>query len=151
MDALQVFFSENRFVVAPPGGITWHGAAPMVGPPQLPVSKFLTSIVPSEALQFLQVLEVVFSPLEQYNPCATYCPAFSAQWRDWVQTIKRTTEYFNFSRFTLRLVFAGWVAEQRYNPYIPPWRIGCIEDNERAVLKNCIDIIAPLKHMKGLQ
>ena len=143
-DALRVFFGYNRVIVAPSTGDTW---IPANSPDRLPVSIFLTEIIPRDALQFLRYLEIVFPPIGE---SWTYCPPNSAEWHDWIQTLETVKDKLSLSRLTIRLYFAyfkaepGWLRLPKYRE-----RIGSTERQEGK--RSYMNTIAPLRKLDGLR
>lgn len=134
-DALQVFYTQNRFVVAPFGGETWYG---IDSPPdRLPVSTFLTNVIPKEALHHLRFLEIVFPSFGMEQPCE-YCPVRSPQWRDWVNTLENVKKHLNLSKLTMRAYFA-------FGHRAPMTVEQCF-----TILDNYIDTLAPLSNLRGI-
>jgi hypothetical protein len=106
-DALQVFYGQNRFVVTPTGGFTWTG---LDNPPtRLPISVFLSSVVPQDALHYLRLLEMIFPPFGVDEP-SMYCSAQRSQWQGWADTLEKVQEHLDLQKLTIRAYFAQYIA-----------------------------------------
>ncbi|KAB8230880.1 uncharacterized protein BDW43DRAFT_313680 [Aspergillus alliaceus] len=100
-EAQTVFFSKNRFIIMPPGGLfpTEEGLNS-----KLPPAVFLTKIVPSHALPCLRFLEIYFSPLDVDGFSSE-----SAMYRDWERVIRELGDNLNYQNLTVRLWFGDYV------------------------------------------
>lgn len=137
IDALEVFFRNNRFVVAPEGGS--YGPAKRT-PPRLEISRFLADVVPHNALRHLRSLEIVFPPsVGDYLP--TYCCAYE----HWLRTIDLLQTDLCLSRLTLRVYFPD-IGKHNHN-YYSQWPEDVDFD---AVGKSYYRTLMPLARLSGL-
>jgi hypothetical protein len=147
-DALQVFYGQNRFVVAPTGGVTWTGVDHP--PERLPISSFLSSVVTMDALHYLRFLEIVFPPFGIEQRCI-YCPAQSTQWQDWIETLEKAKEHLDLPKLTIRVCFAEYLPPQPpWMSTIPPYRARMANEERNAILEMYTEILSPLKNLRGL-
>lgn len=145
-DALQVFYGLNRFVVAPDSGETWEAVS---SPPcRLPISIFLSELVPKDAFQHLRFLEIVFPPFGHSEPC-TYCPRHSPEWNDWVKTLEDIKDRLNIAKLTIRVHFAAWIPLSGTFT-VTPYRKGMTGTQSQAIQTTYVDIVTPLERLRGL-
>ena len=145
-DALYLFYSHNRFIVAPAGGKTWEAVAS--APNKIPPSIFLGEVVPQDALRFLRYLEVVFPPFGEGEPCE-YCPRGSPQFLDWEQTLKQVEPYLNLSKLTICIYFAEW--QPHRDPYARnKYRDNMTNEQSRDVCMSYLYAVGPLRQLNGL-
>lgn len=144
-DTLRVFYTRNRFVVTSEGGVTWYGVD---SPPErLPVSTFLSTVVPPDALRHLRSVEIVFPACGVTRPGA-YCPAQSAQWEDWTLTVENAKDQLNLCKLTIRVYFAEWLPKDPTK--IPVYRLSMTEEQANAELDLYFDTLSPLRRLTGL-
>jgi hypothetical protein len=103
-DAMSVFFGRNRFIVVSQGGTTTQFVAK--SPPRLPISIFLSEILPRDALPHLRFLEVVFPPIGKEEG-SSYCPTGSPEQRDLARTLNNVKHRLDLPKLTLRVHFAS--------------------------------------------
>lgn len=148
-DALQIFFSRNRFVVAPTGGETRKAVS--TSPTRLPISMFLTEVIPKEALRFLRFLEIVFPAFGELEPCA-FCPSESLEWHDWIQTLESVKDKLDLPKLTIRAHFAWWLPAGGVGGFAsaPPYRAHMTEAQSQAIQQSYSDTLTPLRTLRGL-
>ena len=146
-DALQVFLGSNRIVIAPEGGRPWQGVES--SPPRLPISIYLSDIVPEDALQFLRKIEIVFPALGEKILFTSYCLSRSAEWEDWVQTLDAVRARLDLRKLTITTHFASWRATSA--PIIPRWRYEMLP-SEAEDFKACYTrVLTPIMRLQGLR
>ena len=148
-DAKQVFFGHNRIIVAPTGGVISETVSG--SPERLPISVFLTGIIPKDALRYLRFLELVFPPFGKERPCA-FCPAQSTEWHDWNETLEKVKDDLNLPKLTIRVYFAASLPpfEDHGHEIVPSWRRQMTGVQSQAIQTSYLDTISPLKRLRGL-
>ena len=135
-DARAVFFLRNRFIIRPACYLDEQASS------RIPVSIFLTEILPSNALCLLRDLELVF-PIAAHQYLHPYEPAY----QDWIRTIDLVKEQLCLPLLTVRLYMAG---------RFPDETIALLHDLEifsgpgMAICRTISRVVQPLSKLKGL-
>ena len=146
-DAMQVFFSHNRFVIAPECVGPEKIGVVETSPVRLPISIFLSDVVPTEALRHLRFLDIYFPAFGDELPC-DYCPAGSPEQLDWIDILESVKDKLSLPNLTLRVSF-GVHPEDNPDACWGPFRRH-MSGRQGQDYKNCyIDTLAPLKAFNG--
>ena len=147
-EALQVFFTQNRFIMAPCHNDTSLDIG--TPPDQLPISQFLSKAVPPDALHHLRLLEIVLPPFDDNQP-RTYLRAGSSQSRDWIHNLEQIKALLNLSKLTISIHFASWLGDVDDDERtIPLHHTGTTTAEIDAALRVYTGIVSPLRTLKGL-
>lgn len=99
-DAQDVFFIQNRFIIAPIDGYG-NPAKPVLE--RFEASIFLQDIMPIHFLSRLKFLEIVFPPLDE-----DYISSRGLALHDWDNTIDNMKDKLDLPNLTLRVYFADF-------------------------------------------
>lgn len=111
-EALSVFFAKSRFIILPTGPNTHNICEPVASTPtRLEISTFLKNVVPSEALNYLRTVNIVFPPFHN-----DYLLKSEPVYRDWCQTIEFVDGLLNLPMLTL------YVEIEMEDYLFGPWR-----------------------------
>ena len=138
--AQAIFFASNRFIITPSTGC--H-SPPEGAPARLEVSEFLLNIVPRTALYFINFLEVVIPPFDEY-----YLHSDGPAYQEWLQTIEYVKEKFNLPLLTLRIYMAEYNSSGCGSR---PFHADMAQEQRVMLVKTYARIVAPLSKLQGLR
>ncbi|OTA98876.1 hypothetical protein M426DRAFT_325624 [Hypoxylon sp. CI-4A] len=96
VDACHVFYSRNRIIVTPSGGVP-TGISSRVPPMRLDASKFITGHMWPEVLYHLRCLEIVLPPLDP----DMFPTESSSLYQDWALAIDQLSRNVNVNNLTI--------------------------------------------------
>lgn len=108
-DAQEVFFTQNRFIIAPVDG---YGEPAKTVLERFEASIFLQDIIPAHFLTRLRFLEFVFPPLDE-EYLSPRCSAL----HDWDSTIDNIMKKLDLPNLTLRIYFADFYDASYASPF----------------------------------
>jgi len=146
-DAIQVFFSRNRFNIAPESIELDRVGVIDASPLRLPASIFLSDIVPRGGLRHLRSLDIYFPAFGDEHE-VLYCAPGSPEHRHWISTLDSVKHELTLSKLTVRVSFgihpsihpSGWGAYRRD-----------MTEEQKQRQKECyLNTTAPLKAWRGM-
>lgn len=112
-DAQYIFFSHNRIIVTPTGGLYPDPEDPPVEVGLYPASIFLRAALPPSTLRYLRFLDIIFAPVNE-EP-GNDDPAFL----EWKQTVEWARDKLDLPRLTLRVEIADYYGEKLHCKFRP--------------------------------
>lgn len=100
-DALQVFFTRNRIVVWPSESKDHPWDRPYLSS-RLPISSFLSDVIPKDALRHLQYLEIIFPA---YYRDGTKWSTNSPVMTDWKRTIEKIKPHLVAPKLAIKMIW----------------------------------------------
>lgn len=132
--ATEVFFEGNRFVMVPEG--VARDGADLISEQIYAEKKFLREVAPRDALKYLRMLELVFSPSQTPS---------TSQVKEWEDTLKAVREYLNLPKLTIRVYFSD------NRPYEEFHRLITTKKERLQIYGSYLRVIQPLGQLKGLE
>lgn len=154
-DAITVFFSKNRFVVAPePADL--GSELERSHAHRIPALDFLTSSVSRPGLMFLRFLDLNFPPLLRSREM-DFTTTGRVELEHWHSAIAETAKHLVLPKLTLRILFATWWGPDGmfgiYEEELTNWTYRHVMgDGDAETMRSaCRDVLAPLRSLKGLR
>jgi hypothetical protein len=139
--AMEVFFSENRFVITPP---EYCDTPAIYTPEDLEAFIFFAHAVPRNALRFLRFVEIVFPPFKN-----DYLRANEPAYQEWLQTVTLMKSELNLPGLTLRVYMASIGAFDRHWG-LPDYRHRITKEQGDTILQMYKRTLEPLAELDGL-
>jgi hypothetical protein len=137
-EAQNIFFSQNRFIIMPPGGYLTELEDCTYT--RLPAARFLTEVVPSHALAHIRFLEIQFSPYDVNG--VTFDGAMS---EDWERTLQALGHSLNYGSLTVRVYCAKFPSNRQAAPHerIRPRTSGHTDDSGSIIMSRYVTLLKP--------
>ncbi|KAF7593190.1 hypothetical protein BBP40_011820 [Aspergillus hancockii] len=132
----NVFFSQNRFIVMPPGGDL--NDMDRCTYTKLPAAEFLSEIMPSHALKYLRFLEIHFSPYDVDGICTE-----NAAYKNWECVLRELGTSLNYVNLTVRIYFGDFLNELEGQA-----ARGNSEEDGEEIMSKYVSLLKPFIHFR---